>query len=314
MNTLLKLIEKDHSYIFSKEYRLPVDAWLKTSISKKVIWSNEFADELDPNKTTVIGGICGTKVSSLREMDAIGIKNIDQFRDWHLGWFPRIDQVHDAVGIPVKSCKKIVYIFEDTTHADRIINIRKDWHKLEVQEILKEAHLKDGHRVLGNWLKLHGFTGDLSFIFLSELEKEIKLGLRVASKLGFESGDTTKRLRKLMYTSIWPSVLGIDGDALVFEPIHYIKRHQSRYKTLLDKIGIISYIPYLSGSYELDQIPHKEIPNLSNFSNFLFEGNENFYSIINLLFAKKDLLENISLADSSRVQEFITQDLHQYFQ
>lgn len=315
MNELISLVAEKHSYLFLKEFKRPLnELWLKSPTAKKVIWCNDYVDDLDPNTTTVIGGICGTKSTSLKNMEDNHIDTIDKFKKWHLSWYPRIDQIHDSVGIPPRTCKNLIYVFEDNSHADRIINIRKNWDFLEVKEILREAHIKHGQKVLENWLRFHGYQGNISFIFLSELEKEIELGIRIATKFGLKNESKHKQIRKLMYTSIWPSVLGVKKDALIYEPIHYISRHYNKYNSILDEVGILSYLPYLSCNYLLDEIPHNKIANYGN-PNLFNNMEEALFDTINLLFSKEKVVSNPKefSHDYPIVEKLISQDLTQYF-
>lgn len=293
METIISTVKEKHPYLFKQDYLVPTNnMWLKSPTGPKVIWCNKYVNELDPNTTTVIGGICATKATSLKEMDRLSINTIEDFEKWHLSWYPRIDQLHDSIGIPPKSCKNVVYVFEDLTHADRIVNIRKHFDVHSVRQILKDAHLKQGQKSIENWLKNFGYNGKVSVVFLSDIEKEIDLGIRIASKLGFKKADKNKQIRKLMYTSLWSTVLGIGGNALIYEPIHYIQRHFTVYNNMLDNIGIMSYIPYISGNFTLDEIPHKDIP---NFGNHLFVPTEKTFNTLNFnsLSKDEDILKSI---------------------
>jgi len=313
MNKLIQMVKENHPYLFAKGFKQPTNLeWLKSPTGNKAIWCNENVNEkLDPNTTTVIGGICGTKASSLEKLS--GIDTIRQFEEWHYSWYPRIDQIHDSIGIPPKSCKNVTYVFEDNTHTDRILNLKKDWGFLDVREILQGAHDSQGKNVLENWLRLHGYKGTISFVFLSELEKEIEIAIRLGLRLGLKREEKNKQIRKLMYTSLWPSVLGIEKDTLIYEPIHYINRHYCRYNTLLDDIAILSYIPYLSYNWELDKLPHDLIPNFSNHLQLPNDLKENGYIATNLLFSKEKVVSDPNNYDFEFGKKIIYEDLEQYF-
>ncbi len=283
MKNLILKAKETHPYLFSQEFIRPTNnSWLKSPTGEKVIWCNKNTDKLDPNTTTIIGGICATKATSLQEMDILDIRTINEFEGWHASWYPRIDQIHDSIGIPPKSCRNIVYVFEDITHADRIVNIRKNFNTNDVIQILRNTHLKQGQGVLENWLRFFGYRGNISFVFLSDIQKEVDLGIKISSKFGLKKIDKNKQVRKLMYTSLWPAILGISGDALIYEPIHYIQRHFTLYNSMLDDIGIMSYLPYISRNFMLDKIPHKDIPNFSNHSSTPLEKTFNRLNFNNL--------------------------------
>lgn len=302
MNKVIEFAFKQHPDLLKMPYKVPNDTrWLKSPTGNKVIWCTEHVETCDPNTTTVIGGICGTKATSLTEMGQL--ETMRDFFDWHTSWYPRIDQMHDAIGIPPKLCKKVVYVFEDTSHALRIQRIKPNWNVDQIAEILREVHKTQGHPMLCNWLMKNGYLGEVSYVFLSEIERETSCAIRIAKKFGFKTESKEKETRKLMYTSLWKSVLGIEKDAVIYEPIHYVNRHYHSYGSMLDTVAILSYIPFLTKD-GIDSFSHNDARKLRNYLSIdtqSFSEEETRYLALNLLFMKDVVLnegvENLSVKE-----------------
>ena len=293
MNSLISFAQVRHPGLLSRGYvPLPDDSlWSKSPLSNKFVWNNGKCDLADPNTSTMISGMCCVRVTSLEILkNDTSIKTEMDFLNWYALWYPRIDQVHDGIGIPPKLCKKMIYVVEDYIHAQRVIKLRPNWDLQTIVKMIKTVHLAQGHSVVCNWVENYQpqFRGAIECIFLSDILKEIATGIKIAKKFGFKNYEAEKEMLKFMYTSFWPQVLGIEKGAIICEPIKYINRYQTNYNSILDEIPIIGFLPYVE-DYEIEAVPHDVIPHrfglLSRENDYV-----NKWFGLNVYFNHKDIL------------------------
>jgi hypothetical protein len=259
--------------------------------------------EFDPNKTTVLGGICSlypAHLSVINETSLQTWRTVVGFEEWLRLWYPRIDQIHNTVGIPSNMCKKIIYICEDSLFARRIYkstSLKID----EIQQALKSVHNDLGHRAICNWIRSFGYKGEIEVMYTSDIEKELELGLRFWERdLGFSFNNKERdgAKVKLMYTGIWLDILGINDSAIIYEPAdHMYLDGFSKLKPWFDKnnygtginknLGIIGFLPFWSQQGMTRSLASGWIPGRDELNFFDFDK---YWHVVNFLFSDKKVI------------------------
>jgi hypothetical protein len=283
---------------------------------------------LDPNNTTILGGMCLINTVEMKNIFSknIKFKSIDEFASWFSAWYPRLDQLHDAVGIPPKFCRNVVYTSEDSFFANRLSSYT-GLEKEAIQKVLKEVHRHQGHIILKKYLENYGYKGDLTVVYTSEIETELKLSLKIWERLinsRFRSSDRDFAKVELMYTGLWLDILGINS-ATIYEPASkmilkgWLKLQnwvtEQAYGTNLNhNLGIVGYLPFLTNQGDGSVLPYDVVPNYHNFHNYHIAPENYPWYAVNLLFAKKKIIEEgpMSLVNT-KISELIRFDLEQYY-
>lgn len=279
----------------------PLSGWQSPTYNK--ILGHKLPADLDINKTTVLGGICSiytAETECIRNKE-LTFKDIDDFERWIYSWYPRIDQIHDTVGIPPKLCKKIIYVCEDSLFAKRLA-MHTGLHKDQLQRILKEVHVKQGHPVLCNWLKSFGYSGNIEVVYTSDLEKELRVGVKFWERLlGFHFQNRYQEFAKveLMHTAIWLDILGIKNFGVIYEPIN----HMSQPNNLKDwainhkfgvgfnhNLGVIGYLPLWNANGLSRVLPLEQVPHYGNVDTYSISTDDLPWHVVNFLFANKEVL------------------------
>lgn len=314
------------------EINLP-DFWKSPSINK-LLTANFPVDfgpklPLDPNLTTVLGGMCLLNAIDMKRISRkeITFASAHDFEDWYSNWYPRIDQIHDAVGIPPNTCHNVIYTVEDSFFADRLSSYT-GLDKNDLQSVLQNIHGKQGHPVLKRYLKCLGYKGKISVKYTSEVEAELELALRIWERLlgmTFRTCDRNFAKVELMYTGFWLDILGLKSSAIIYEAASkmilkgWLKLNdwftvQEYGKGVNQNLGIAGYLPFITPNGDSSVIRCDEVPNYSNFETFNISENDIPWYVVNLLFMKKSVVDNGPLSmTNGKALELIRSDLLQYY-
>lgn len=263
--------------------------------------------KLDPNKATILGGICSIYTGDMEQIrkKELTFKNETGFLDWMLSWYPRIDQVHNTVGIPPKNCSEIAYVCEDSLFGRRLAKYT-GLNEISLSRIIKDVHEKQGHRIVCNWLESFGYRGTVNVIYTSDIEKEMEIGLRFWERsLGFTftSRERDGAKVKMMYTGIWLDILGITGPAVIYEPADHMYLEnffclknwfqENNYGSGINKnLGIAGFLPFWLSSGLSRTLPCGNLDNYEKSSQKEIPNIELAWHVTNLLFTKKEVLAN----------------------
>ncbi len=263
--------------------------------------------KLDPNKTTILGGICSIytgDMERIRKKDLV-FKNETDFHDWMLCWYPRIDQIHNTIGIPPKNCSEIMYVCEDSLFGRKLAK-HTGLDETTLALIIKNLHEKQGHRVLCNWLESFGYKGKISVVYTSDIEKEMEIGLRFWERsLGFTfpARERDGAKVKMMYTGIWLDILGIKESAIIYEPADHMYlenyyclknwfRENNYGKGMNRNVGIAGFLPFWLSAGLSRTLEHNEINNFGKNLSQEIENKDLAWYVTNLLFTKKEVVVN----------------------
>lgn len=286
--------------------------------------------KLDPYKTTILGGICSifTAESERIRKKELTFKNSSDFEKWIYFWYPRIDQIHDTVGIPPKFCPQVIYVCEDSIFAERLAK-HTGLDKEALQVILKRVHIDQGHRIVCNWLKSFGYQGNVEVVYTSEIAKEIELGLALWERmLGFPFAKFERNTAKvkLMYTGIWADILGVRGSAIIYEPASHMyletfanlshwTRTQQYGTNINHDVGIIGYLPFWLSQGFSRTMPYEQLPNYSNYKNYEILPEDLHWYAVNLFFSGKEIVQKGPNALSDAIlYDLIKKKLNKYYQ
>ena len=259
------------------------------AMAKKVLIARGDWKNFDQNRATWLGGMC-----SLYSADWEAIRagtfiptSIPAFHFWIRGWYPRVDQVHDCVGIPHKSCRRVMYVVEDSFFARRVA-AKTGLPEDELTAVFNEIHRESGEGCVVRWLQNFGYHGEVTAIYTSEMENELDLALRIWER------NTGKRIKptlrdwakvELMYMSVWLDVLGIRS-GIIAEPIDNFQRTLS---VLWPDTGLcqIGYLPFWSARGRTRNLPLTEVVHRGNWQTFRTERE---WTAVNLAFNTRDPL------------------------
>lgn len=283
----------------------------------------------DPNYTTILGGMCLINTVEMKRIynREITFANEDEFEKWYTGWYPRIDQIHDAVGIPPRLCKKIVYVAEDSFFAGRLASYT-GLNRIKIGVILRRAHEMQGHPVLSRYLKTLGYSGELTCVFTSNIEDRLEIALKMWERtlnITFRTCDRDFAKVEFMYTGFWLDLLGINNVGVIYEAASKMKLRgwvrldpwfqKNPYGSALNKnLGAIGYVPFLTTAGDGSKLAYDQVPNFSNHQSFEIANVDMPWYIVNLLFTKKTVAQNGPLSlDPEKALHMIRQDLLQYY-
>lgn len=284
---------------------------------------------IDPNKTTVLGGMCLVNTVEMKEIysSKITFGSESDFERWYASWYPRIDQIHDAVGAPPKLCQKVIYVSEDSFFAGRLASYT-GLDKLKIQTILRKVHENQGHPVLVRYLQALGYSKEVTCIFTSDIEAKLETALRMWERIlnhTFRTCDRDFAKVELMYTGFWLDVLGIRDSAVIYEPVSkmilrgWVKLDpwfkQYPYGNGINRnLGIIGYLPFLTTTGDGSKLSIDQVPHFGNHKTFIFNEEDIPWYVTNLLFAKERVKNGGPLSiEKENVIEMIRGDFSQYF-
>lgn len=284
--------------------------------------------ELDPNNTTILGGMCLLNTVEMKKIynKEITFKNVYDFSKWFSSWYPRLDQLHDAVGIPPKFCRNVVYTSENSFFANRLSQYT-GLNKGEIESVLTEIHENQGHPILKRYLENFGYNGDLNVVYTSQVERELQLSLKIWERLlnnHFRHSDLDFAKVELMYTGFWLDIIN-KKSAIIYEPANkmilkgWLKLQdwstQQEYGTNINRnLGIVGYLPFLTNQGDGSNLPFENVPNLGNFESFqISEDNYEWYAV-NMLFSKRKVIEEgLNILTKEKISELTNFDLKQHY-
>lgn len=312
---------------FPKFWRSPM---MHKVLIQKIV-SNVDQHFLDPNLTTILGGMCLINTVEMKRIynREIVFTSESDFEKWYANWYPRIDQIHDAVGVPPKMCRKIIYVSEDSFFAGRLASYT-GLDKLKIQKILHKVHQEQGHPVLARYFKAFGYTGELTCVYTSDLEEKLETALRMWERIldhTFRTCDRDFAKVELMYTGFWLDILGIKDSAVIYEAASkMILRGWVKLDSWFKKypygseinhnLGVVGYIPFLTTKGDGSKLAFDEVPNFSNHKTFIIADEDISWYVANLLFVKETVIEDGPLPLSlskKQTTETIRKYLSQYF-
>lgn len=291
--------------------------------------------DLDPSRSVVLGGMCLLTTIDMKKIygKEITFDSISEFDEWFSSWYPRIDQVHDTVGIPPKSVPKVVYVSEDSFFADRISSYT-GLPKNGIQSVLHNTHEQQAHPVMEKYLRNQGFKGEISAIYTSEVEEELELATNIWERMlgvKFRGGDRNFAKVELMYTGIWLDILKLHESSgnlesgVIFEAASKMILKgwlhledwfaEQKYGEGVNKnLGILGYLPFMSSQGDSSVLSYNDVPNFGNFRTHEIPDCEMPWYIINMLFGKRSIVENGPLSlPNNRANDMIKSDLFQYY-
>ncbi len=284
---------------------------------------------LDPNHSIVLGGMCLLMTIDMKRIynKQITFESVNDFERWLSSWYPRIDQIHDTVGVPPGFCKKIIYVIEDSFFANRL-SAYTGLDRNDIRLVLRRVHEQQGHQALTRYLRCFGYKGEVSVIYTSEIDTELTLALQIWERIlgsSFRACDRDFAKVELMYTGFWLDVLGIKSSAIIYESTNkmilkgWLKlenwfREQSYGCGINRNLGIVGYLPFLAVRGDSSLLGFDEVPNYQNFRSYTISDDDMPWYIINLLFAKKVVAENgPSFLLKEKAADLIRSDLLQYY-
>jgi hypothetical protein len=260
-----------------------------------VIISAEIPREFNTDKAVVLGGVCSLFPGDVRELivNRRELGTPGALEGWLRSWYPRFDQVRDTVGTPPAAAKRVVYVVEDSLWARRIGSI-VDLPPSDIAPLLKDLHTSRGAPAIERWLREGGFKGTIEVVYTSILDRELEIGLKAFECFtGADCRDNRDRAKiQLMYTGLWPRLLGISGQAVVFEPADH-GFESSAFKEFgkgapygkpgaNSEIGFIRTMPAASADGPSRDLPAALVPNLGNWESFRVSNREAFWTALNL--------------------------------
>lgn len=283
---------------------------------------------MDPSNTTLLGGMCLLNTAEMKKISKkeISFHSTDEFAKWYSSWYPRIDQIHDTIGIPPKFCRNIIYTSEDSFFANRLSQYT-NLNREDIQAVLKDVHKNQGHAVLKKYLESFGYRGDISVIYTSEIETELRIVLKIWERLlnsRFRTCDRDFAKVEIMYTGFWLDILGIEA-AVIYEPANkmilkgWLKlqkwvEEQQYGVNINHNLGIIGYLPFLTNHGDGARLSYDTVPNYQNFRHYTITPENCLWYAVNLLFAKKKVIEDGPvILTTDRINELISSDLRQYY-
>ena len=291
--------------------------------------SNQTTIPIDPNKTTILGGMCLVNTVEMKDIynRKITFDSEIGFENWYGSWYPRIDQIHDAVGVPPKLCQKIIYVSEDSFFAERLASYT-GLDRSKIQTILRRVHENQGHPVLVKYLRSLGYTKEVNCIFTSDIEAKLETALRMWERIlnhTFRTCDRDFAKVELMYTGFWLDVLGIKDSAVIYEPVSkmvlrgwvkldpWFKKYP--YGNEINRnLGIIGYIPFLTTKGDGSKLSIDNIPHFGNHQTFVIADEDIPWYVANLLFTKEQVRNDGPLSiEKKKVLEMIHGDFSQYY-
>lgn len=259
------------------------------SMASKVLIAQGDFTKFDPNTVTWLGGICslftGDAEKVRKKESGFTFSTIDEFYMWLKKWYPRMDQIHDTVGIPPAACKKLTYVVENSIWARKIAKWT-GFPEGDISIMLKEIHESQGKCAVEAWLRNFGYRGEICISYSSDLEKELTIVIRmVERKVGrvIPSKYRDKAKVASMYSSAWLDILGLKN-GVIAEPMD-----ETVYTNPFDGAGLnkIGYLPFWGQSGHTRSNPYTDTVHRGNFDNF---RSEKLWSAINFLFNTNDPL------------------------
>lgn len=286
--------------------------------------------DLNPSHSAVLGGMCLLTTIDMKRMSRkeVTFNSSTQFGEWFKSWYPRIDQIHDAVGTPPNFIKKVYYVSEDSFFADRISSYT-GLKKGDVQSILHATHEQQGHPTLKRYLKNQGYKGDIEVIYTSEIEKELDVALRIWERMlgtTFRGGDRNFAKVELMYTGFWLDILNLQNSGIIFEAADkmvlkgWLKiedwfKNQPYGKGINKNLGIAGYLPFMTTKGDSSILSYTEVPNFNNYKDYKISDQDMPWYIANMLYMKKSVVDSGPDAISNEnAAKMIKSDLLQYYQ
>jgi hypothetical protein len=279
----------------SEKGTLPLESRWYAKGRGNVIISAEIPREFNTDKAVVLGGVCSLFPGDVRELivNRRELGTPGTLEGWLRSWYPRFDQVRDTVGTPPAAAKRVVYVVEDSLWARRIGSI-VDLPPSDIAPLLKDLHTSRGAPAIERWLREGGFKGTIEVVYTSTLDRELEIGLKAFECFtGADCRDNRDRAKiQLMYTGLWPRLLGISGQAVVFEPADH-GFESSAFKEFgkgapygkpgaNSEIGFIRTMPAASADGPSRDLPAALVPNLGNWESFRVSNREAFWTALNL--------------------------------
>lgn len=300
--------------------------WVSPNSPK--VFGGTLPQELVLGRTTILGGICSVFSGDEVFLRETSFSSGHEFAAWLQSWYPRLDQIHDTVGVPPKGVVRIVYVCEDSLFGRKMSR----WTKIDPTElgsIVRSVHETQGHAVLVKWLRQWGYRGKVEVVYTSDLEKELSCAIRIWQKIGqFRTKDPDYLKVVLMYTGLWLDVLGLKGQAVIFEPANHTNHfglptevvpwfNRNPYGlqgSINQNLGLVGYMPFWGGEGITRKLPFSAVPNRENWKSFVPTRKESGWYAVNMLF-NQGLVRNNSLSEIpyEEIVRRVKLDLATYF-
>lgn len=270
------------------------------SAAKVLAW--QIDNSVDPNTATVIGGICSLFTGDRARIigGELNFTSAAQFAEWVESWYPRLDQIHDAVGVPPKAVKRVIYVCEDSIWGQRVYrDTGGNISAQDASDILRSVHERNGAPLISKWLKLNGYQGKIDVVYSSQVQAELNAFLTYWERSmgrGIKPCDEDYAKVHLMYTGFWPAVLGVKDQVVIYEPAHHfseltkIKGTKEWFTTnpyssktgLNSGVSAIGFLPCATESDVTRLLPNDKVPNIGNWKGFEISPRDAFAYGVNL--------------------------------
>lgn len=244
--------------------------------------------ELRGGSRVWLGGMCSlfTGDSEHIRRQQVTFQSVDDFYAWMANWYPRLDQIHDTLGVPPGDCQRAVYVVEDSMFARRLAK----WTGLDAQELahaIRSLHEGYGAGVIRRWLENYRYRGQVEVVYTSDLDHDLELALGIWEGEMSQTVSPSDRDRmkvELMYTPVWLRILGLKS-GLISEPFHHggMLPHYHRSNGL----GFAGFLPYWTANGSTRLLPYDQVTHRGNWRDFRAEPN---WTQVNLAFNGKDPL------------------------
>jgi hypothetical protein len=316
-------------FFFSNRFpgSLP-NSWQKGSGSKLVSW--EISPDWQIDTVTAIGGMCSIFSGDEAEIRAKNFRNIAEFREWIRTWYPRIDQVHDAVGVPPKGTKQVLYVCEDSLFGRKVAR----WSGLDpiaVGEEIREIHEERGRVIIQRWLEQGGYKGQVKVVYTSDVEPALDVGLRYWERLSgicFQAKERDRAKVQLMYTPFWADILGLQEPIVIYEPIlHHgvawdwkkevreweIRNPYAR-AGFCEQMGFAGYMPFTTAAGVSRTLPMSQVPHFGNYRDFQIQAADTWWYGLNFFPSNVMNRSTQNLLSPEETQKRVAWDLRAIFE
>lgn len=244
--------------------------------------------DLKTNGQVWLGGMCslftGDNESIRRKQ--VTFRTVEEFYAWMANWYPRLDQIHDTIGVPPPDCQRAIYVVEDSMFGRRLAK----WTGLDAGELgraIRTLHAEYGAGVIQRWLENYKFRGKLEVVYTSDLDRDLELALRIWEAEADQVVSPSDRDRmkvELMYTPVWLRILGLKA-GIISEPFHHGTMIPHYHRS--NGLGFAGFLPYWTGAGTTRMLAFDQVIHRGNWRSFQAEAG---WTQVNLAFNGRDPL------------------------
>lgn len=259
--------------------------------SSKVLLLRGNAHEFKADKLAWFGGVCLIYTGEWNKIKngTMHFRNEEQFELWLRSWYPRVDQVHDTIGVPSNACKQLFYVVEDSIWARRIAQYTGlDAHDLSA--ILRNVHEGQGRPVISRWLRRFGYKGNSEVIYSSDIESALDICIRQyerarGKRVKLADKDDTK-VALMGSTSILFDITGVESGAFAI-PIRYFVDMLEGHSFPARGLFHIGYLPYWGSDGPTRLQPNSGVAHRGNYKTIPIQEDLHLHGLNHFFDAKK---------------------------